>query len=224
LDSQTEAAEQEWLENWKQGPAKIRWTRIPVQIGDKAPDFKLLDFDGKPVYLHDFCYGKPALLLFWRHFGCGCGMDRAKRLQKEYSDYLAAGGNVVIIGQGEPDRAKAYARKYEIPCPILCDPERSTYEAYGLLEGKPSQILYDAPEELARCDYDAGVRLAKARRDADRPLVDSPWQLPGEFVVCTSGDIHLAHRYQYCEDFPNPLVLLSAVKEAKMTDHNSQSV
>jgi hypothetical protein len=42
--------------------------------------------------------------------------------------------------------------------------------------------------------------------------VDSPWQMPGEFVVDGDGIIRLAYRYQYCEDWPDPRVLTAAVR------------
>jgi peroxiredoxin len=214
LESQIQAAEQEWLDHWKRGPTRLRWTQIPPQVGDTAPDFQLPDSSGTSVHLRDFWRERPALILFWRQFGCGCGLQRAERLQKEYADYVAAGANVVIVGQGEPARAAAYADKYGIRCPILCDPEEHVYHAYGSLEGKPSQILFDAPEEFLRGEYEAGVKLAQARREAGRPLVDNPWLLPGEFVVDQSGNIRLAYRWQYCEDFPNSLVHIAAIKEA----------
>ncbi|MFQ5944547.1 MAG: redoxin domain-containing protein [Anaerolineales bacterium] len=214
LESQIQAAEQECLNSWKRGPTRLRWSKLPPQVGEPAPDFDLSDSSGKGVHLSDFWRDRPALLMFWRHYGCGCGLERASRLQKEYADYTLAGVNVVIIGQGEPVRTAAYAQEYGLPCPVLCDPAFRVYEAYGLLEGKPSQIVYDAPEELLRCDYEAFVQLAKVRREAGRPLVDSPWQLPGEFVVDREGVIRLVYRYQYCEDFPNPLVLLAAIGEA----------
>lgn len=214
LEAQVQAAEKEWLDDWKRGPVRIRWTEIPPQVSDPAPDFELPDASDRPVRLSRFWRDRPALLLFWRHFGCGCGIDRVRRLQQEYSDLIAAGANVAIIGQGEPERAAAYIQRYEVPCPVLCDPARQAYEAYGLLEGKPSQIFFDASRELLRCDFEAGLQLAQTRREAGRPLVDSPWQLPGEFVVDRTGTIRLAYRYQYCEDFPNPLVLIAAIQEA----------
>lgn len=119
---------------------------MPPQVGDTAPDFELSDLSGTSVHLRDFWRERPALILFWRQFGCGCGLQRAERLQNEYADCIAAGARVVIAGQGEPARAAAYAQKYGIPCPILCDPEEHACQAYGLPEGKPSQILFDAPE------------------------------------------------------------------------------
>ncbi len=214
-ESQMRAAEEEWLEGWKRGPQRLRWTRIPLQVGDRAPSFELPDSSGKVVELESFWSDRPALILFWRHYGCGCGIDRAHLLKEEHDGYTGAGANLVIIGQGEPPRAAAYAEKYDLPpVPILSDPEFRVYEAFGLVEGKESQILFDAPEEFLDRDYEAGVKLAEARREAGRPLVDNSWLLPGEFVVDRAGTVRLAYRYNYCEDFPDPRVLVAAIREA----------
>jgi peroxiredoxin len=214
LDSQIQSAEQEWLERWKGGPTRLRWNKIPLQIGDMAPDFELQDSTGAAVHLRDFWNQQPALVLFWRHYGCSCGIERAKRLRNEYADYIQLGANVVVIGQGEPERAAAYIEKRQLPCPVLCDPTYSVYQAYDLLEGKPSQIVFDAGDEMLQCDLKAGKKMQDSRHGTERASVDSPWQLPGEFVVDKTGMIRLAYRYQYCEDWPNPLVLLAGIKEA----------
>jgi len=214
VDSLIEAAEQEWLEDWNRGPSRVRWSRIPLQVGDSAPDFVLPDMSGQPVHLRDYWKDRPALVLFWRHYGCGCGIERAHRLVQEYPDYTQTGANVVIIGAGEPERSALYVQTHSLACPMLSDPAYHVYQAYDLLEGKPSQIVFNGPEELLRCDYDAGVQLAQSRHGTVRAAVDNPWQLPGEFVVDRRGIIRLAYRYQYCTDFPNPLVLLAAIKEA----------
>jgi len=213
-DKQIKAAESEWLDLWKQGPTRLRWTEVPLQVGDLAPDFELKDTSGKLVHLCDFWSNGPALILFWRHYGCSCGVDRAKLLQNEYADYIKLGASVVVIGQGDPERSKDYSEKHDIPCPVLCDPTYRVYEAYDLLEGKPSQIIYDAPDEYLRIDYETGAQLQQSRQGTESALVDSPWQLPGEFVVDQSGIIRLAHRYQHCEDWPNPSILIPAIKES----------
>lgn len=215
LETQVEAAENRWREGWKQGPTRLRWDVMPVQIGDHAPDLTLASSKGEQKQLSSLWADGPALMLFWRHYGCGCGIDRAERLRDEYAAYVSAGAMLAVIGQAEPERSEAYATKYALPCLVLCDPEQDAYDAYGLIEGMPSQILFDASDELLRCDYDAGMALAAKRRELGRPFVDNPWLLPGEFVVDRTGVIRLAYRYQYCEDFPNPLVHIAAIKEAK---------
>ena len=217
FEEQMEAAEKEWIEGWKRGPQRLRWTKMPVQVGDDAPDFELPDSNGHMVKVSSYWQDRPALVLFWRHYGCGCGIDRAGMLTKEYDAYRNAGANVLIIGQGEPARAAAYAEKYKLPAlPILCDPEFRSYEAYGLVEGKPSQILFDAPEKFLDRDIDAGMKLAEERRNLGRPLVDNSWLLPGEFVVDQQGIVRLAYRYNYCEDFPDFRVLTAAIREARI--------
>jgi hypothetical protein len=67
---------------------------------------------------------------------------------------LAVGAKVVAVGQGEPARARRFALLHGLPCPLLCDPARRAYEAYGLLEGRPSQVVYGMPDEFLRCDAD----------------------------------------------------------------------
>jgi peroxiredoxin len=185
-----------------------------VQPGDPAPDLELLDQSGDLRRLSEFWQDRVALLIFWRHFGCGCGNIRAERLRREHDQYVAAGAEVVVIGQAEPERSAVYAERFGSVCPVLSDPDFAAYRAYGLLDGQLSQVMYDASEELRRGDHDAGARLAEERRAENRPLVDSPWQLPGEFVVDCAGTVRIAYRYQYCEDFPDRLVLATAIREA----------
>ena len=178
-----EAAEDRWKTGWEAGPTRLRWTTLPPQVGDPAPDATLPDHEGRDVALSSLWADRPLLVLFWRHFGCSCGMDRAARLRTELPDYRAGGGDVVIVGQGEPARAARYRERQGIDVPILSDPDRSVYQAYGLLQGSTAQILFDAPDPFLRCDFDAGMGLAASRHATDRALVDDPWQLPGEFVV-----------------------------------------
>ncbi len=206
----TEAAEKEWLEAWVAGPGDKRSKLLDP--GTSSPDLELLDHTGASRRLSSFWSDGPALLMFWRHFGCGCGLDRSSRLNDEYEDYLAAGINPVIIGQGEPERAAAYREKYGITCPILCDPEFAAYSAYGLAHFGVEQVLYDAPEETWCHSMEIGIDFQEARRAINRPLVDNPWMSPGEFLVDHSGAIRVSYAYQYCEDFPDPRVFLTAAK------------
>jgi peroxiredoxin len=207
-------AEESWLQSWQRGPTRLRWTSVPLQVGDAAPDLELQDMNGVAVHLRDTWREGPALLLFWRHYGCSCGRDRALRLKTEHESYVRLGAKVVVIGQAGPDRTRLYAQKNELPCDVFCDPERQAYEQYGLLEGQPSQIVFDAPDEFLRRDYEAGRQLQQSRRGTDTVPVDSPWQLASEFVIDSSGTVRLAYRYQHCEDWPDPRVLIASIKDA----------
>ena len=89
-----EDAEKEWLEIWVAGPGEKR--SKPLETGTRAPDLELLDHTGSLRKLSSFWSDGPALIMFWRHFGCGCGLDRASRLSEEYDAYLDAGITPVI--------------------------------------------------------------------------------------------------------------------------------
>jgi peroxiredoxin len=215
--AETEAASREWLEHWRIGPTRQRWTQVPAQRGDLAPDLELLEArSGDLMPLSRLWAKGPALLLFWRHFGCSCGRDRAARLRSEYADYVAAGATVALIGQGERDRTLVYASANELPetMPLFCDPGEEAYRAYGLLEGGPIEVLFDAPDNFLTCQLDAGAGMAEERRALARPNVDNPWLLPGEFVVGPDGRLETTYRFQFCEHWIDPRANLAAIRFA----------
>jgi hypothetical protein len=89
-------------------------------------------------------------------------------------------------------------------------------ELFGIGQSQASEWIHVLlpTDEFLQCDINAGANLQKSRHGTERATVDSPWQLPGEFVVDKTGAIRLAYRYQYCEDWSNLLVLVGAIKEA----------
>lgn len=214
---QTDAAGAEWLEHWGRGPTRTRWTEMPVQRGDPSPSLELVEAHSGAVRpLSSLWTDGPALLLFWRHFGCSCGRDRSAKLRDEYASFVDAGAQVAIVGQGDPERALTYASANQLPgeIPFFCDPEERAYRAYGLLEATPIEVLFDAPDEYLRCEPHAGQDLFEARRKAGRPMVDNPWLLPGEFVVGADGRLVTTHRFQYCEHWIDPRLHVAAIRFA----------
>lgn len=209
LETLFQAAEQRWLASWQRGPSRRNWTSVPLQVGDAAPDFELVDATGRPRHLSEYWKGRPALLIFWRHFGCGCGVGRAERLRGEYDKLVDTGTSVVVIGQGEPERAAWYQEKFGVPCPILCDPDEGVYRAYGLLECSPWLLLGEPKPGQTYFEDLIQKHRAKGRRVADNPFL-----LPGEFVVDSAGRLVLTYRYQYCDNYPDVETLINSIEEA----------
>jgi peroxiredoxin len=209
-DQVTAAAERDWLERWTAGPTEPEGRGLP--IGAPAPDLQLLDDTGWLRHLSEFWATGPALLMFWRHFGCSCGVARADRLKAEWADHLDAGLTPVIIGQGDPLRAAEYRARHDLPCPVLSDPNRKAYRAYGVGQWPVERILYDAPASFWTHAHDEGASFQEARREQGRPLVDDPWRAMAEFVVRPGGIVQLPYLYQYCEDYPDPRVLTTAAR------------
>lgn len=210
--SLTAVAEIEWLEGWTAGPTEP--DSFGLARGTAAPDLVLADHTGVRRSLSEFWADQVVLLMFWHHFGCSCGVDRAKRLLDEYSAYEAAGLMPVIVTQGEPARSEAYRDQHHLPGPVLCDPDRLAYRAYGIGQWSVEQVLYDAPDEYWAHAHDLGVTFQNGRRDEGRPLVDDPWRGVAEFVIGPDGLVRLSYVYQHCEDFPDPRVLTTAARLA----------
>ena len=101
IDGLVAAAEQEWLDVWTEGPTEPLGAGLP--LGSDAPDLSLADETGATRLLSEFWADGPALIMFWRHFGCGCGTGRAALLRQELDTYQAAGLTPVVIAQGEPN-------------------------------------------------------------------------------------------------------------------------
>jgi len=103
---------------------------MPIEEGRKAPAFTLTDASGAKVSLKDFA-GQHVILYFYPKDdtpGCtkeACGFrDSWKKIQKL---------NAVVLGVS-PDREESHARfakKYKLPFPLLCDPEKKVMEKYG---------------------------------------------------------------------------------------------
>ena len=210
LDRLVAAGESEWLEKWTTGPTET--LGAVAAPGTVASDHVLPDDEGESVALSDFWAVGPALLVFWRHFGCSCGVERARRLVAEFDDYVEAGLTPVIVSQGEPERAAAYRTKYEIPCPILCDPDFVVYGAYGVGQWSVEQVHFDSSPEYWSHPHHLGVDFQDQRREQGRNMVDDPWRAMAEFVIGSDGIIRLAYAYQYCEDYPDPRVLTTAAQ------------
>lgn len=202
------AAEANWLDSWTEGPTEMASSLLAP--GTSTPDLALPDESGTLRRLAEFWADGPALVMFWRHFGCSCGVTRAERLIAELDSYREANLTPVIIAQGEPERAALYKAAHGISCPMLCDPDLDAYRVFGVGHWAVEQVLFDAPPEYWAHSREVGVEFQDRRRREGRPPVDDPWRAAAEFVVGANGLIRLAYAYQYCEDYPDPRVLTTA--------------
>ncbi len=199
-----------WRQGWLDGPTRTRHGSVPVQAGDAAPDLTLPDTEGKPRALSEFWANGPALIVFFRHYGCGCLADRIDALSEALDAIRATGTTVVGIGQAEPERTKAIVERRGYDFPVLADPDLVAYRAYELLQGTPNAIYHD--ELVWRPgDSETADKWLSGRAGSEKALVDDPWQLPGDFLVKSDGIIAHAHRAQFCEDFAPNGVLLGAI-------------
>lgn len=209
---QQQAGEETWIREFLAGPERLRWSELPVQIGDMAPDIELPETSGSRRRLSSWWTEGPVHLVFMRHYGCGCLANRWEELNPVLEKIQLAGATTVAIGQAEPERSAAVAARRGYDFPVLSDPERQAYAAFGLLDGAVPTVFHD--EAWTANDQAAAEKMTASRRGTERALVDHAWQLPGEFVIARGGRLVLAHRAQHCEDFPPTGVLIGAITAA----------
>ena len=102
---------------------------MPLQPGDKAPAFTLLDQSGAPVKLADF-KGRKVLLFFYPKAdtpGCtaqACGLR----------DVAGEVGDTVILGisPDKPAKQAKFDTKFELGFPLLADEDHAVAEAYDV--------------------------------------------------------------------------------------------
>ncbi|MEE3719585.1 thioredoxin-dependent thiol peroxidase [Tumidithrix elongata RA019] len=106
---------------------------MTLSIGDRAPEFSLLDTDGNLVTLSDLRGQRVVLYFYPRDNTPGCTKE-ACAFRDNYAEFRSQ--KVVILGVSADD-AKSHAKftaKFQLPFPLLCDVDAKVateYESYG---------------------------------------------------------------------------------------------
>ena len=102
-----------------------------VEVGQPAPDFTLSANNGQTISLHQY-RGKNVVLYFYpKDMTPGCTTEAC-----DFRDYHPKFSqlNTVVLGIS-PDTVAThdkFAAKYELPFPLLADPDHEVAEAYGV--------------------------------------------------------------------------------------------
>ena len=102
-----------------------------LKAGDKAPEFKTPNQDGKVLSLSDF-RGKKLVLFFYPKASTpGCTLE-ACNLSDNYQRFQAAGYAVLGVSADSPKRQLNFKNKYEFPFDLLADVKMTAINAYGV--------------------------------------------------------------------------------------------
>ena len=106
-----------------------------LKIGDKAPDFTLLDKDGKTVSLSDFLGKKVVLYFYPKDNTPGC-TRQACAFASNYEEFIKRGVEVIGISKDSVASHVKFAEKYSLPFILLSDPDKIAIEKYGVWQEK----------------------------------------------------------------------------------------
>ena len=141
-----------------------------LPLGTEAPDFSLVDTDGKTVSRRDF-KGKKGLLVIFMCNHCPYVKHVADELKRLSDEYLAKGVGVVAISSNDafaypddsPEKMKEEKAMRGYAFPYLFDETQEVAKAYHAA-CTPDFFLFDADHKL----------VYRGQMDDSRPKTDRP--------------------------------------------------
>jgi len=108
--------------------------RMKLESNLTAPLFKLDDIYGRTIDLEDY-RDKKVLIAFFRHAGCPFCNIRVHNLQKVYPELKAQGLEMIFFFESKQKvLLNSIFHKEISPIPLISDPGKQWYKAYGLEE------------------------------------------------------------------------------------------
>ncbi|MFA6149752.1 MAG: thioredoxin-dependent thiol peroxidase [Chitinophagaceae bacterium] len=104
---------------------------MKLNVGDKAPDFKANDQNGKIVSLKDY-KGQKVVLYFYPKDDTPTCTVQACNLRDNISALKAKGINVIGISVDDERKHKKFETKHQLPFTLIADVDKKIVEDYGV--------------------------------------------------------------------------------------------
>src|SRR5437879_4529601 len=101
-----------------------------LAVGETAPDFALRSDDGRRMSLKDFRGKKVVLYFYPKDDTPGCTKE-ACSFRDNYSTYKKMGIQVFGVSVDDADSHDAFAKKFNLPFPLLADTDKKVSMSYG---------------------------------------------------------------------------------------------
>ncbi len=121
---------------------------MSLNIGDKIPEFKLTDQNGK-VFDINSVKGKNSLVIYFypKNFTPGCTLE-ACSFRDSYEDFKELGAQVIGISADSKKSHERFAKKYHLPFTLLSDSNgavkrkfRVKNNLFGLIPGRETFVV-----------------------------------------------------------------------------------
>jgi peroxiredoxin Q/BCP len=108
---------------------------MALNVGDKAPSFKLKNQDAKVISLADL-KGKPIILYFYpKDDTPGCTKE-ACNFRDEFPKFGKMKAEIIGVSIDSVESHKKFADKYKLPFNLLADEKKEVVEKYGVWKEK----------------------------------------------------------------------------------------
>lgn len=116
-----------------------------LEIGDRAPEFSTITFDGKRVSLSDFVGHRTLVIFFYPKDGTSVCTKEACAFRDSYEKFIDAGAEVIGISGDSVDSHRAFALQNRLSFPLICDGDGALRRAFAVprtLGILPSRVTY----------------------------------------------------------------------------------
>jgi peroxiredoxin len=172
------------------------------KAGDTAPEFALLDPDGKQVTSRQLLARGPLVISFYRGVWCPYCNFEMQALQEALPDIVALGASLVAISPQTAPNSRKSQRDNKLGFPILSDVKSEVANAFG--------IRFALPPDLIAVYAGFGNDLAVVNDDPAWVL-----PMPARYVVGTDGIIAYSEINPDYTHRPDPSELLPVLDRLK---------
>lgn len=110
----------------------------------------------------------------------------------------------MLVGLGSVEETAAFKTRFEVPFPMIADPERRLFEAFRLKRASAGSLLSAGMVVKGLKAMAGGHGLGMPQGDVR--------QLPGVFIIDPEGRIRFSHHAEGPADHPTPEALLAALR------------
>ena len=89
-----------------------------LEIGDKAPNFSLLNYNGDTITLNDL-KGKDFVLWFFPKASTPGWTVEGKGFREEFEEYKKLGYEIIGVSGDAPSKQKKFVEKFDFPFRLL---------------------------------------------------------------------------------------------------------
>jgi peroxiredoxin len=175
---------------------------VGIAVGSPAADGKLQDAGGKAVQLADFWKKGWVLLVFYRGGWCPYCNFQVRELTRALPELDKRAVTPVLISVDRVSEAAKTSATYEIPYPVLSDPELVVHRGFRVL-----QQVDDATLAKYR---DFGIDLEGSSGQKHHTIA-----VPSLFLVDKDGIVRFSHADRDYKVRPSTAQILAAIDRAQ---------
>jgi peroxiredoxin Q/BCP len=144
----------------------------PIAAGDRAPDFKLADQDGREHTLTDLLAGQKSIVLFFypkdETYGC---TREACTFRDQYDVFAEAGARVVGVSSDSVESHARFVGKHQLNFTLLSDPEGALRRRFGvpraflgLADGRTTYVI--GADGVVRGVFNSAIQFERHVQEA----------------------------------------------------------